>query len=402
MILFTSKQYFSRSSSSLNVTAVVPRHLGMALVLATPLPGLPSNTTSAPPGDPAPLIWPRPFDSPLPLDASEGGLFAGGFVPPPPRPTFIDESATPDGPTTCDLCSWAWQNTGGGTGSGGGGYGVFDAAVEVPGEIGWVLTLVIVSLTSAIIGAIVMIVVLHCKRIKTSSESDPDHGGVSLEQMAAGRQRLPIPGGQQEDKEIVSSAISVLTAFPSGGSHHRSSSPAAHYPSAHHHHQNATNGVWSWLARRSSGCQQHHQQFSSPTTLPVENHYTHMEDGYNSVSGRAPSTVPAGDEDALYAELDRSASPSPSDASPAYQNSAYADPDAPPSAPSSAYYSDLSTHTAGAVAMPPPPLPPLQQSNERAYEVVGLATLHPACWGDSGRGKLEAISEHGTVPSDYV
>nr|CAI5861489.1 unnamed protein product [Callosobruchus analis] len=97
-------------------------------VILTPLPGLPSNATSAPPGDPAPLLWPIPFDSPMPLDASEGGLFAGGFVPPPPRPTFIDDSATPDGPTTCDLCSWAWQNTGGGTGSGGGGYGVFDAA----------------------------------------------------------------------------------------------------------------------------------------------------------------------------------------------------------------------------------------------------------------------------------
>nr|CAH7749143.1 unnamed protein product [Callosobruchus chinensis] len=220
--------------------------------------------------------------------------------------------------------------------------------------------------------------------------------------MAAGRQRLPMSGGRQEDKEIVSGAVSVLTGFPSEGRHLRPpGNPVAH----HHNHQTAVNGVWSWLARRSSGCQAHNQQFSSPATLPVENHYTHMEDGYNSVSGRAPSTVPAGDEDALYAELDRSASPSPSDASPAYQNSAYADPDAPPSAPSSAYYSDLSTHTAGAAAMPPPPLPPSQQqqsSSERAYEVVGLATLHPACWGDSGRSKLEAISEHGTVPSDYV
>lgn len=35
---------------------------------------------------------------------------------------------------------------------------------EAPGEIGWVLTMVIVSLVSAIIGAIVMIIALHCKR----------------------------------------------------------------------------------------------------------------------------------------------------------------------------------------------------------------------------------------------
>lgn len=46
----------------------------------------------------------------LPLDGTEGGLFSGNFVPPPPRPIFLDETATPDGLTTCDLCSWAWQN----------------------------------------------------------------------------------------------------------------------------------------------------------------------------------------------------------------------------------------------------------------------------------------------------
>lgn len=48
--------------------------------------------------------------SSLALDASDGGLWSGNFVPPPPRPIFLDDSATPDGLTTCDLCSWAWQN----------------------------------------------------------------------------------------------------------------------------------------------------------------------------------------------------------------------------------------------------------------------------------------------------
>lgn len=33
-----------------------------------------------------------------------------------------------------------------------------------PGELGWVLTLVIVSVVSAVIGAVIMIVLLHCKR----------------------------------------------------------------------------------------------------------------------------------------------------------------------------------------------------------------------------------------------
>lgn len=48
-------------------------------------------------------------ESPMPLDASEGGLFTGTFLPPPPRPLFLDDCATPDGVTTCDLCTWAWQ-----------------------------------------------------------------------------------------------------------------------------------------------------------------------------------------------------------------------------------------------------------------------------------------------------
>lgn len=36
-------------------------------------------------------------------------FWGGGFLPPPPRPQFL-VSATEDGPTTCDLCTWAWNN----------------------------------------------------------------------------------------------------------------------------------------------------------------------------------------------------------------------------------------------------------------------------------------------------
>lgn len=47
------------------------------------------------------------FFSPMPFDASENGLWNGKFVPPPPRPPFLDDTVSSDGLTTCDLCSWA-------------------------------------------------------------------------------------------------------------------------------------------------------------------------------------------------------------------------------------------------------------------------------------------------------
>ncbi|CAH1187753.1 unnamed protein product [Phyllotreta striolata] len=274
------------------------------------------------------------LESPLPLDASEGGFFSGNFVPPPPRPLFLDDSATPDGPTTCDLCTWSWQHHSG-------GYSL-DMSKEAQG-LGWVLTLVIVSLSSAIIGAIVMIIVLHCKRLK-STTIDETERGVTLQHQRV-NQRPPI--STPDDKNI--SAITPTT-FPN-------------LPTI----QNATNtGVWSWLSRRNT-C-----SIDTPTASPAENHYTHMDDGYNGVG------------EALYAELD-------ADEAPAYRNSGYADAEAPASsAPSSAYYSDLSTTTVP----------------ERAYEVVGLATA-PAWEAGGGEWRrpaprLAAIRESGAVPSDYV
>jgi hypothetical protein len=50
------------------------------------------------------------FMSPFPFDASENGLWNGRFVPPPPRPPFLDDSVASDGLTTCDLCTWAWRD----------------------------------------------------------------------------------------------------------------------------------------------------------------------------------------------------------------------------------------------------------------------------------------------------
>ncbi|KAG5876115.1 hypothetical protein JTB14_013694 [Gonioctena quinquepunctata] len=184
-----------------------------------------------------------------------------------------------------------------------------------------------------------------------SSTEDETERGVSLNQRVA-NQRPAI--NTPEDKEI--STITPST-FP-----HMSNI------------QNANNGVWSWLSRRTTNSP---SQLNAPTTLPAENHYTHMEDGYNSVG------------EALYAELDRESSTEENDRdsnSPAYQNSAYTDPDAPTSsAPSSAYYSDLSTTTVP----------------ERAYEVVGLVTIPPS-WGEQSNNsevrrpvqRLAAISEN--------
>lgn len=48
--------------------------------------------------------------APLSFDATDSGLFNGNFVPPPPRPPFLDESAQFDGLTTCGMCSWATKN----------------------------------------------------------------------------------------------------------------------------------------------------------------------------------------------------------------------------------------------------------------------------------------------------
>lgn len=37
----------------------------------------------------------------------EGGLWSSAFVPPPPRPFFLNDDTATDGVTTCDLCTWA-------------------------------------------------------------------------------------------------------------------------------------------------------------------------------------------------------------------------------------------------------------------------------------------------------
>ncbi|KAH8266153.1 hypothetical protein KR038_007285 [Drosophila bunnanda] len=323
------------------------------------------------------------FDSPLAFDASENGLWNGHFVPPPPRPPFLDESVAADGLTTCDLCTWAWQRN---------AYSL-DGSIDTAGELGWAFTLIIVSIISALIGAIVMVIVLRYNNKK-----------YYLFPFAGGR---PQPwwcrnnrnGGQNR------SPISI-----------KHSADSIRRPTSN-------SGVWTWLggSRRSSAGP---DQIGPPSTSPAENHYTHMDDAYS----------PVGVSEALYAELDRESVRS---ANPSYQNTAYSqcgekynfqghEQDIPmvvSSAPSSAYYSDLSV-----TAMPGG----ASGSNQGAYEIVGLNVMSQPLpnWdhvggGGSGGGvvggtglnpseaaamtqrrgqRLAAINETSTstVPSDYV
>ncbi|XP_070071694.1 uncharacterized protein [Drosophila takahashii] len=235
------------------------------------------------------------FDSPLAFDASENGLWNGHFVPPPPRPPFLDESVAADGLTTCDLCTWAWQRN----------------AYSLDGSIGgrpqpW-----------------------WCRNNRNG-----------------GQNRSPI--------SIKHSADSIRR--PTSNS-----------------------GVWTWLggSRRSSAGP---DQIGPPSTSPAENHYTHMDDAYS----------PVGVSEALYAELDRESVRS---ANPSYQNTAYSqcgekynyqghEQDIPmvvSSAPSSAYYSDLSV-----TAMPGG----ASGSNQGAYEIVGLNVMSQPLpnWDHHGGG----------------
>ncbi|KAM7356425.1 uncharacterized protein ACRADG_002164 isoform 1-T2 [Cochliomyia hominivorax] len=107
------------------------------------------------------------FGSPLAFDASENGLWNGRFVPPPPRPPFfVDEPVLSDGLTTCDLCSWAMPTK---------STFIFEGTMEKASELGWPLTLTIVSILSAILGAIIMIAVVKCRRKKTSHQRSDTH-----------------------------------------------------------------------------------------------------------------------------------------------------------------------------------------------------------------------------------
>ncbi|XP_031631561.1 uncharacterized protein LOC116345920 isoform X2 [Contarinia nasturtii] len=293
------------------------------------------------------------FYSSLPFDASESGLWNGRFVPPPPRPPFWDDTVKQDGITTCDLCTWALQDRNAFS---------IDGTISAAGELGWTFTLIIVSIISALLGAIIMVIVLRCKRINSPNTN--------------GSRKLPSWWSRVNRSNMSADAARNITIKQTVDNIRPGS------------HVNSNSGVWTWLSTRRPSSSPI-DQIGASSGSPVENHYTHMMDDAYS---------PEPTDEALYAELDRESIRS---GNPSYQNTAYSqfgEHDMPivSSAPSSAYYSDLST-TGNNVG-------------DRCYEVVGMTHLsapmpHWECSDTNSNGRrpprLAAINE-SSVPSDYV
>ncbi|KAL7731739.1 hypothetical protein ACLKA6_018101 [Drosophila palustris] len=151
------------------------------------------------------------FGSPMAFDASEQGLWNGRFVPPPPRPPFfVDEPVLSDGLTTCDLCSWAMPTK---------STFMFEGTIEKATELGWPLTLIIVSVLSALLGAIIMIAVVRCRRKKSSNNRNDTH----VQWWSRNKRAHGVSGA-------------MGGAGGSGGG-----APNAGSNSAHHHHHNNNN-----------------------------------------------------------------------------------------------------------------------------------------------------------------
>uniref|UniRef100_A0A182J743 Uncharacterized protein n=1 Tax=Anopheles atroparvus TaxID=41427 RepID=A0A182J743_ANOAO len=195
------------------------------------------------------------------IDTIDQSYWNGKFVPPPPRPPFLEESIAPDGLTTCDLCSWAWQDKG--TLS-------LDGAIKEifsssdSKEFNWTFALIVVSLTSALLGAIIMIVFLRCKRIRTNqnrlrtlcfdSSSTKDTSGLNFD--------------NQTSKNSTNGSCSP---------------------------RSTNSGLWTWFSSRKNLSTP--DQLVNSHTLPVENHYTHMDDNnYNPVQIDEASYAEVGNE----------------------------------------------------------------------------------------------------------
>nr|XP_029713852.1 uncharacterized protein LOC109412501 isoform X2 [Aedes albopictus] len=207
-----------------------------------------------------PTAWNLELDLPMieedmqVIDTIDQSYWNGKFVPPPPRPPFLEESIAPDGLTTCDLCSWAWQDKG--TLS-------LDGAINTK-EFSWTFTLVVVSLTSAVLGAIIMIVFLRCKRIRANQNG--------LRTLCFDSSSTKDTAGLNFDNQT------------SKNSTNGSCSP-----------RSTNSGLWTWFSSRKNLTTP--DQLVNSHTLPVENHYTHMDDNnYNPVQIDEASYAEVGNE----------------------------------------------------------------------------------------------------------
>ncbi|XP_059489118.1 uncharacterized protein LOC132204556 isoform X2 [Neocloeon triangulifer] len=300
------------------------------------------------------------------IPLSSESISSIGFLPPPPRPSEIlalEELGSEAFTSSCDLCSWAWSNP---------AFAIDPNRLSPAtyGEFGWALTLVLVAFLSAVIGAVVTVTMLQCRRMKGLQSgccaSDEE------EDLRGGRTSSSTPENQNPFADENKTPPLPSTRTPRGG------------------------GFWRRIFKRNpisvrghceSSLQRRPPRRLCPTAPPTnENHYTVTRSPAPDSSSSVYTTSYAGEE-ALYAELERAADP-------AYQNTGYQNPpevesEAPPSAPSSAYYSDLSC------------------GPDRMYEAVGDGV--PSTWNAQ---TLEAFRHHDlimttslatkTVPSDYI
>ncbi|EGI58435.1 hypothetical protein G5I_13473 [Acromyrmex echinatior] len=353
---------------------------------------------------------------------------------------------------------------------------------EAPGELGWVLTLVIVSLVSAGIGAVVMMTLLHCRRIK-SAGGRASCCGVGVEDSS-----VPDAGGPT-GAGGTGGGVAVIPDRPP--------LELDKLPPYHDVAPSPGHNVWSWLGSRRGGgtpgvvttplsLPQHRRAMN----LPVENHYTHMQTDealYAELDSQAASYASdlqlqmrgsstygttSGGQDDEYHELDAArlhrhyggsdgslqtdtlrtrhskriqepdyemyengpSTPVPpgqhqhhhrhhhhhnhhhhhqelrigsrNGEHPSYQNTAYtgsdAEPDGPTlsSAPSSAYYSDLSSNSAN--QQMPTATVPSATATTTTTTITTTTNLHLNPQNlDTPQYRLAAINEN-TVPSDYI
>ncbi|KAI8116522.1 hypothetical protein CVS40_11433 [Lucilia cuprina] len=187
------------------------------------------------------------FGSPLAFDASENGLWNGRFVPPPPRPPFfVDEPVLSDGLTTCDLCSWAMPTK---------STFIFEGTMEKASELGWPLTLTIVSILSAILGAIIMIAVVKCRSPDYCSDSRLDYTsdysvGHSLEKKTS----------HQRSGKCQHHSPKQQLPLPSIDQHHNHLQQQQQHLNHHHNHLDHEN------------INQHHNLFYPPPTIANASH----------------------------------------------------------------------------------------------------------------------------------
>ncbi|XP_037048510.1 uncharacterized protein LOC119083358 [Bradysia coprophila] len=192
------------------------------------------------------------FGSPLAFDASETGLWNGKFVPPPPRPDFLEDTVVSDGLTTCDLCSWAVPDK---------NAFLLDGSIEAASELGWAFTIAIVAVISALLGAIIMITLVRCKRLKAST-------GAPL-----------IPWWCRRTD---------LNTSPDTQNQEPKQRPAEELPVTAH----ANPQVWIWLKNVNTPASTEPIPF--PPSVSIENYYTNTDDNISS-----PSKV----SEVLYEEI---------------------------------------------------------------------------------------------------